>query len=233
MTSRSRLSGKRPPGVSVTHLATPVPEVVTLEPKAGLIIFRRLPGTSLFERPPSNPLAFAEPLADFVATIQSTPHAVVTHLVERDECSPSGYLRDTAGQMEHLVPYLTSAQRQRVELFLASPVPRESVVRTLCHNDLGAEHVFASEDESELTGVIDWSDAAITDPARDIGRLLKDFGFAVAEAVLRRTGGDKGTMTRAFFYARCALLEDWTYGIETSRPRYVAHALARFAETFS
>ena len=129
--------------------------------------------------------------------------------------------------------YLTLDQRRRVELFLASPVPPEDAALTFCHNDLGSEHVLASEDRSALTGIIDWSDAAIADPARDVGRLLRDFGFEVAEAVLRRTGGDESTLVRATFHARCALLEDLAYGIDRSRPRYVTHALGRFAETFS
>jgi aminoglycoside phosphotransferase (APT) family kinase protein len=210
-----------------------VPEVVALEPEAGLIVFRRLPGISLFDRPPLDPLAFADVLAELVAALQSAPAALVTHLVERDEYPLNACVAEAIGQMTRVATYLTSAQRWRVEQFLASPAPPESAIRTLCHNDLGAEHVLASDDGSKLTGIIDWSDAAITDPARDLGRLLRDFGFGIVEAVLRRIGGDEGTFMRAAFYARCALLEDLAYGIEASRPEYVAHALARFPETFS
>jgi aminoglycoside phosphotransferase (APT) family kinase protein len=210
-----------------------VPEVVALEPEAGLIIFRRLPGISLFDRPPFDPRAFADVLADFVAAMQSAPAAVVTHLVERDEYPINAYVAEAVGQMHRVATYLTSAQRWRVEQFLASPAPPESAIRTLCHNDLGAEHVLASDDGSKLTGIIDWSDAAITDPAKDLGRLLRDFGSGVAEAVLRRIGGAEGMFMRAEFYARCALIEDLAYGIEASRPEYVEHALARLDETFS
>jgi aminoglycoside phosphotransferase (APT) family kinase protein len=135
--------------------------------------------------------------------------------------------------MEHLASHLTRAQRHCVERFLSGPVPAQPQYRTFCHNDLGAEHVLASEDRSELTGIIDWSDAAIADPARDLGRLLGGFGFGVAEVVLRRMSGDEGTLMRATFYARCALLEDLAYGIHASRREYVAHALARFGEIFS
>jgi aminoglycoside phosphotransferase (APT) family kinase protein len=103
----------------------------------------------------------------------------------------------------------------------------------LCHNDLGAEHILASDDRSKLTGVIDWSDAALAEPAVDLGRLLRDFGFGVAEAALHRASHDETTLVRALFYARCALIEDLAYGIETARPQYVVHALGRFGETFS
>jgi aminoglycoside phosphotransferase (APT) family kinase protein len=211
----------------------PIPQVVATDPSAGLMVYRRIPGTSLFERPAAEPHAIVDPLADFVAAIHGVPSKTVEHLVERYEYALNGYVTEAAALMQQIAAYLTSAQRSRVELFLGTPPPPESVQRTLCHNDLGAEHVLASDDRSELTGVIDWSDAAIADPAVDIGRLLRDFGFGVARAALRRASHDEPTLVRALFYARCALIEDLAYGIETSRPQYVAHALGRFGETFS
>ena len=210
----------------------PVPVVVAAEPEAGLLVLRRLPGTSLLDRPSSDPLAVAEPLAEFVAAIHGVPSAKVEHLVERDDYPLDAYVQEAVDHAKRAAAHLTSDQRRRVELFLSRPVPREADGLTLCHNDLGAEHVLASADRSQLTGVIDWSDAAIADPARDVGRLLRDFGFGVAAAVLRRIHADDRTLERAVFHARCALLEDLAYGIEASRPQYVAHALGRFAETF-
>jgi aminoglycoside phosphotransferase (APT) family kinase protein len=218
----------------VSHASPiPVPVVVAAKPDAGLIVFRRLPGISLLDMPPSNPLALAEPLAEFVAGIHAVPAAAVERLVTHDEYPLRAYLSEAHELIGAVITHLTSAQQKRLEVFLASPAPPEADERTFCHNDLGAEHILASRESSELTGVIDWSDAAIADPARDIGRLLRDFGFRVAETVLRRTGGDERTLARAAFYARCALIEDLAHGSETSRPQYVAHALSRFAETFS
>ena len=211
----------------------PVPEVVAMEPQAGVIVLRRLPGRSLHERTVPDPMVFAAPLAAFVASIHALPAASVEHLLDRDDYPLSACLTEAVAQMKRVAAHLTSAQRSRVEAFLSSPSPPESARRTVCHNDLGAEHVLASEDGSVLTGIIDWSDAAIADPARDLGLLLRDFGIGVAEAVLRSMHDDGTTLTRAVFHARCALLEDLAYGIQASRPEYCAHALARFGETFS
>ena len=211
----------------------PVPKVVAMEPQAGLIVFRRLPGISLLERLPSNPLVFAEPLAEFVASIHGIPCSLVEDLVEPDEYSLEAYRSDAIDYMKRAASRLSDSQRRCVERFLASSPPPESANRTFCHNDLGAEHILASDDLSRLTGIIDWSDAAIADPAKDVGRVLRDFGFGVAEAALRRTSGNEATLIRATFYARCALLEDLAYGIEESRPSYLDHALARLDETFA
>jgi aminoglycoside phosphotransferase (APT) family kinase protein len=211
----------------------PIPQVVAIDPSEGLMVYRRIPGTSLLERPVPEPHAIVDPLADFVAAIHGVPSEKVEHLVQRDEYPLDRYRTEAAALMQQVTTYLTGAQRSRVELFLGTPPPPESLQRTLCHNDLGAEHILASDDGSGLTGVIDWSDAALADPAVDMGRLLRDFGFGVAEAALRRASHEETTLVRALFYARCALIEDLAYGIEMSRPQYVAHALGRFDETFS
>lgn len=81
-----------------------------------------------------------------MAAIHGVPPETVEHLVQRDEYPLSGYLTEAADQMTEISAYLTSSQRTRVELFLATPPPPESRQRTLCHNDLGAEHILASED---------------------------------------------------------------------------------------
>ena len=148
-----------------------VPVVVAANPQAGLTVCRRLPGTSLLDQPPSDPSALAEPLAAFVASIHAVPVAAVERLVPRDDHPLNGYLCEAHERITRVATHLTGAQRRRVEMFLASPAPAESDRRTFCHNDLGAEHILASPESSELTGIIDWSDAAIGDPARDIGLL--------------------------------------------------------------
>ncbi|MDA0174244.1 phosphotransferase [Solirubrobacter taibaiensis] len=90
---------------------------------------------------------------------------------------------------------------------LPAPPPAERL--TFIHGDLGAEHVFADGDR--ITGVIDWGDAAIGDPAIDHGRLLRDFGAP--------------DHPRARFYAIATALEDLDYGV----PLYRENALAALA----
>ena len=78
--------------------------------------------------------------------------------------------------------------RPRIEAFLHEkpPDPHEIV---FSHNDLGIEHVLVDPVTLEVTGVIDFSDAAMVDPAYDFGLVLRDLGPNAAETAFARYAG--------------------------------------------
>jgi aminoglycoside phosphotransferase (APT) family kinase protein len=87
-----------------------------------------------------------------------------------------------------------------------------------------------------VTGVIDWADAAITDPARDLAMIYRDLGPVVFDLTLEHYGGrfDGADRGRAAFYARCKLLEDAAHGFAVSDARrYAETALAHLDRTFA
>ena len=94
---------------------------------------------------------------------------------------------------------------------------RPSHERVIAHADLGAEHIL--EVDGTLTGIIDWSDAAITDPALDLARLYRDFGPRFLEALLQAYGPLRHAMPRVKFFARCAALEDLALRPSHGAPR--------------
>ena len=53
------------------------------------------------------------------------------------------------------------------------------------HNDLSPDHVIVDSKTGKLAGIIDWSDAALGDPARDFVFLVTWRGWGFAEEVLR------------------------------------------------
>jgi aminoglycoside phosphotransferase (APT) family kinase protein len=103
------------------------------------------------------------------------------------------------------------------------------------HNDLGIEHVLVDPDTGAITGIIDRSDAAMVDPAYDVGLLYRDLGPVALDAILRSEpgAGDDGLRERAVFYARCNVLEDLAYGYEAGRPEYVDKSLAALRRLFA
>jgi aminoglycoside phosphotransferase (APT) family kinase protein len=108
--------------------------------------------------------------------------------------------------------------------FLDDPSNFEFTPR-LIHADLGPAHILAREDE--LTGVIDWSDARIGDPALDLAWALHATPPAFARAVLAGYGSDDGSLAeRALFFHRLGPWYELHYGVHFHQPAYVESGLA-------
>lgn len=209
----------------------PVPEVVGID--EGVLVLRRLPGTSLLDEPCRDLAAVADQMGLFLHAIWSLPREQLDGVVAVDDHPLLEHLAEASATYPVVAPLLDDEQRGLVERFLAAAPPAEASSRVLCHNDLGAEHLLAAPDRVTITGVIDWSDAAITDPARDLGRLARDLGPAVLPRLLSQLPvGDPGAGERAMFHARCALLEDLEHGLLDQHRRYRAAALAALPSTF-
>jgi aminoglycoside phosphotransferase (APT) family kinase protein len=57
----------------------------------------------------------------------------------------------------------------RIQAFLATTPPDGTPAQVFSHNDLGIENVLVDPDTAAVTGVLDWADAALVDPAYDFG----------------------------------------------------------------
>jgi aminoglycoside phosphotransferase (APT) family kinase protein len=92
------------------------------------------------------------------------------------------------------------------------------------HGDLAAEHILVDPASGEVTGVIDWSEVALSSAAVDLAALfhwsgaetaLQHYDHPVPDAILRQ----------ARFIAVCRAVLDVTFGLETGRAEYIAGAL--------
>jgi len=189
------------------RLSLAVPEPRFADDAAGVLAYPRLPGEPMLGR--TAPSGAAERLGRFLCDLHAIDPGAVAGLVPEADAEPGAWLGDLDGPRD-LLDVLGATQ------------PPPSPVRVVAHADLGAEHLL--ELDGELTGVIDWSDAAINDPALDFARLYRDFGPAFLDDVLRGYGPLPGAMPRIEFFARCAALEDLAYGRMSGRPEYSANA---------
>jgi len=212
----------------------PVPVPLAADTDWGAIVYRKLPGTPLSELPAHDPRAAARSLASLIDALHHTPTDRLTGLVEVDQYPMDAWRADAERDYDTVVDRLPRTARARVERFLAATPPPPCDDAVFCHNDLGAEHVLV-DDSGAITGVIDWSDAALADPARDVARILRDLGPGMFETVLAQhpAAWDPAARERAVFYARCALLEDLVYGLHTRTRRYADAALAHLPWTFA
>jgi aminoglycoside phosphotransferase (APT) family kinase protein len=197
------------------HLSIAIPAPRFADAEAGVLAYERIAGRPLLGR--LAPAGTGRRLGRFLRELHAIEPATVEDLIQPDDADPSEWLDDLEGPSD-LVDIVRASRPQRTRQ------------RVVAHADLGAEHIL--ELGGTLTGIIDWSDAAVTDPALDFARVYRDFGPGVLEEAIEAYGA-RPAMARVEFFARCAALEDLAFGINTGRHEYAANARRSFAWLFS
>lgn len=218
----------------------PAPKPVFVDVEAGALAYPKLTGLPLLERPVAEPARLAPTLGEFLDCLHWVPLEKVEVLVGRDLYPPSAWREDAERDYRRSAEHLPAADRRLVEDFLGRPPPEAQRAGAFCHNDLGAEHVLVDAEANAgtgcVTGVVDWADAAIADPARDFAPIYRDLGPAVFDPALAHYEHrfDAAAREWAIFYARCKLTEDIAYGLDTpGAGRYAGAGLARLTRTFA
>src|SRR2546429_354982 len=209
----------------------PVPEPVFTAPARGCLAYRKLPGRPLLEVPvgPAHTRAIAAALGGLLAAL----HAAPFHFVGTDNQPLAEWRREAAQCHAAVADRVPAIHRPAVAAFLETAPPDGGYGLAFTHNDLGIEHVLIDPDTWTVTGVIDWGDAAMADPASDFGLIYRDLGPAALDAALHGYGIEvPGLRERAVFYARCSVFEDLAYGIETGHDRYVDKSVAALSWLF-
>ncbi|MEV4969825.1 phosphotransferase family protein [Streptomyces scopuliridis] len=212
----------------------PVPEPSFTVAEQGCLAYFKLPGLPLIDLPVSQRSAHAGSIATTLGELLTALHRVpvgrMAELVDTDDQPKALWLRDAAETYAAIAETVPMAHRPAVEAFLDAPPPTGRYALAFSHNDLGIEHVLIDPAAWTVTGVIDWSDAAIVDPAYDFGLLYRDLGPAALSLALHSYRTDvhdlQAISARAVFYARCGVLEDMAYGIQTGHEKYLDKSLA-------
>lgn len=216
---------------AVVPVATP--RVLAVDEAAGVLVTTRVPGRPLGGAaatgavPSAAAAALAPDLVRVLHRLHGAPGDLLRPLLPVDRTDPADYLAEVVDCWPEVAAAVPAAFRGAVERHLGTPPPPPASRLVPCHADLGAEHLLV-DGRGRLSGIVDVSDAAVTDPALDVARVLRDLGDDVAARVLRRHPvlGD-GDRARIVFHARCALLEDLVHGLRTGQEGYVLAALAR------
>ena len=195
----------------------PVPKPAFVSPERGWLAYSKLQGVPLIDARPSKVDGIVADLHAFLAVL----HRTRIDFAEPDEVPLQEWLDEAADNYKSVTAHVPAAHHRPIATFLDTAPPSDAFEPVFCHNDLGIEHILVAGDSVtgiSVTGVIDWSDAALTDPARDYGLLYRDLGpAALPPAVLR---------DRAVFYARCSVFEDLAFGLSTGRRAYIDKSLS-------
>ncbi len=218
----------------------PVPRILRTWPELGAMEMERVPGRPLLEVLPlttgEQARRLGSRLGELIAALAAIPVAELEEVLPLDLPRPGQLLAEAATEWEEVRHCVPRPSRDRVAAFLDSAPELGTTPAPLpTHQDLGAEHVFVGPD-LEITGIIDWSDSAIGDPAVDLGLVLRDLGPAAGESAVARLAASglpaEGLLPRAHFHARVRALEDLGYGVSEDLPLYRDNALRAIARLF-
>jgi aminoglycoside phosphotransferase (APT) family kinase protein len=205
------------------RVAVPRFEFVSLDPV--LVGYRKLDGTPV--APPGS-VALARDSGRFLSELHSFPVARAEALgLGGTEAWRGEREADLADFRERVLPLLgreAAAAAAILDEYVADEASFE-FQPAVVHADLGPEHLLS--DGRRLTGVIDWSDATIGDPALDFAWLLHANGEAFADALVESYGGnvDDRFRRRALFFHRIGPWHEVVYGLDRQDESFVASGL--------
>ena len=206
------------------------------DPAFPFVGYPTLPGIFLDAAPglldPSGPLLAQ--LADFLRALHRFPRerAVATGLPDRTWADWVAHWEWFAARTmtdvdatEHFTPG-TRAWVAGVREGLLAELRRASRPVAPLHHDLALEHILASPDGGRLTGVIDWGDLAIGDPALDFVGVAHACPAATLDVLLAAYGPtDEGFRRRIAWYGRMEPFHLLHYGLEIGDRAIVAEAV--------
>lgn len=140
-----------------------------------------------------------------------------------------GFVASVGGRV---APLITNTEAQHLARWFDAVESRGQFDFTpvLVHGDLGIEHLLVDPATDVLTGVIDFGDTGIGDPACDFAGILGSLGESAARAALVAYGrpDDDALLARAGVFSAMVPLHEILFGIDTGDDEHVergVHAL--------
>ena len=203
------------------------------QPYAG---YRRISGRSLSGRPFTG-YKLSDEVAESIAAALSSLHSIEASLVA-GACGEEPtvgawrqrYLEQRETVRARIAPLLDSRMCEAVECgynrFLDEELATLQDV-ALVHCDLGCEHILISDDGSTVTGLIDFEDVTIGDPAIDFVGIYVTYGMEAVEKVrdCYQHALDVHFVNRLRFYTWMASCHEVIYGLEEGRSDLVEEGI--------
>ncbi|URM90487.1 viomycin phosphotransferase [Streptomyces sp. MRC013] len=146
--------------------------------------------------------------------------------------APEDRWRRFAGSVRaELFPLMSDSGRLRAERELAALDGLPRITRAVVHGDLGAENVLWEWTHGlpHVSGVLDWDDVALGDPAEDLAAICAGYGPEFLERVLALGGwSDRGLLTRITAIRGTFALQQAFYAIRDGDEEELADGLAGY-----
>jgi aminoglycoside 2''-phosphotransferase len=175
----------------------------------------------------------AAQLGEFVSALHAVPleEARRHGVMGRDAASLREAYRGFFTKVrENMLPLFTAQERAAIVAFWSGYLDDDACFAftpTLVHRDLVPEHVLFGPATGNLTGVIDWGDAGIDDPAVDFAGVRRQLGDEFAQQMLAtyHPALDATALRRMDFYAGMEPFHEIHFGQTHGDAAHLAHGV--------
>jgi aminoglycoside 2''-phosphotransferase len=208
---------------------------------ARIVGYPLLAGELLRPGRPEHEAKQATRLGAFVSALHAIPLAEAQRrgVVERDAAGlREAYARFFATVRESMLPLFAAQEQAAIVAFWSEHLEDDSCFTftpTLVHRDLVPEHVLVDPMTGELTGVIDWGDAGIDDPAVDFAGVRRQMGTEFARRMLAayHPALDATALRRMDFYAGMEPFHEIHFAQTHGDAAHLAHGVEQAQRQFS
>ncbi|MGK5729500.1 viomycin phosphotransferase [Streptomyces sp. URMC 124] len=161
------------------------------------LVLSRIPGAPLEAGALDDPAVAGAVAAQYASLLSGLARAGADEPVRAAlPRAPEGQWRQFAADVRaELFPLMTAGGRRRAERELAPLATLPHLTDAVVHGDLGAENVLweYSDGLPRLSGVVDWDEVALGDPAEDLAAIGASYGRSFLGQVLTALGGGRPT----------------------------------------
>jgi aminoglycoside 2''-phosphotransferase len=202
-------------------------------PGKRIVGYRLIAGEPLTLSRPEQRATQAAQLGAFVSALHAVPVAKARRhgVVGRDAASlREAYRGFFATVRANMLPLFTAQEQAAIVAFWSGYLEDDTCFAftpTLVHRDLTTEHVLVDPTSGHLTGVIDWGDAGLDDPAVDFAVVRRQLGEEFAREMLAayRHALDTTVLRRMDFYAGMEPFHEIHFGQVHGDAAHLAHGI--------
>ena len=185
--------------------------------------YRKLPGIGGDTSKMVDHNGVARQLGVFLSRLHTYPVDKAREAGVQEKLDLVAHLRDRSReQLRNLDGLNVNPGLLRRYLENDAPVSFEGAA-SLVHNDLWAEHILVDNPSNGVSGIIDWGDTVIGDPAIDFACLYTWYGESLLENVLVHYTGklDAEVISRSRYLATCVAIHNITLGRDQGLDQWV------------
>ncbi|MFI8574995.1 phosphotransferase family protein [Rossellomorea aquimaris] len=206
-------------------LSIPYPQYKSMEPnEVGKVFtgYKRIEGTPLWPdmmKNNHNEERIASQLVQFLTELHSQPVDGLRIEKKSAEDVRNSIVALYRKFKDKLFPYMNEASKVEIDYSFDAFLANKELLSfntVLIHGDFGASNILWDSKREEITGIIDFGETEIGDPAYDFAGLLSSYGQPFVKRCLSMYPDGEKIFERMTFYKSTFALQEALHGVENN-----------------